>query len=442
MVPILFATGEQFNLLERGTVSVVGTADPLFGVGGLQDGRASKPMRFSGMTAVESIIVDLDAFTHDGQSGDFETWDAGQPVGWTVEDGGGTGVVEETTDAPEVHGGTSAARMTGGDLGVAVSRAFVTRAGERRRHSVWMKCNDGSDVVKVRIKNLRTGRYLNSSFQWQATPTFAFTHTGTTTYTNVAFGYVIESLFKCGLIDLPLIVITYFATDGSIVFVDDAADWPAVDLVGLFGLKVDDRCTVNWQTSSNGSSFSSSVLAGDHEAGFLPDQKPNLYLRRDISLFGGVDQRFHRVQFDNDTVSPAEPREIAELVLCQATQLGRMRDWGAEFKEIETNISNRTVTGDVQAFGMSRWRRRALQMQWAFPETSNGASLTNMREARDYFWGRARGQRHNILFVPDSDMNTVMLMRGTDEWSVRKLFHVYGENEVTLAELPFVSAAL
>src|SRR5215208_133283 len=199
MANVLFAAGPKLNLLERATVTANGTADPLFGISGLSDGRVSNPMRFSGLGASESVIVDLDGFL---DTGDFENWSGGLPDGWVVTTAG-TSTVTETTVGAEVHSGTSAAKLTGGDSGASIFKTIEVRAGELRRLSVWLKLADAADILRIRIKCNRTGRYLNSGLTWQATVTNAYSHTGTTTYTNVAFAYTVESFFKCGLEDLP-----------------------------------------------------------------------------------------------------------------------------------------------------------------------------------------------------------------------------------------------
>lgn len=432
MASVLFCAGPKLNLLERATVTVSGTADPLFGISGLSDGRVSNPMRFSGLGAAESVIVDLDAFA---DTGDFETA-AGFPVGWETATAG-TSTVTRTTTAGEFHDGTAAAKITGGDSGASLFKTIEVRAGELRRLSVWLKLADAADVLRIRIKNNRTGRFLNSSLAWQATTTNAYTHTGTTTYTNVTFAYTVEDFFKCGLEDLPTLTITFTVPANDTGFVDLAADFPAATLAGCFGLRVDDRCTVNWQTSSTNGSYGNSVLAGDHETGFAADQKPNLYMVRDISLFGGAHQRFHRIQFDNDTVTPAEPREIGELVLCQTTTLGRAYDWGLEITVLRDDIGNESGDGDLQAYNRSRWAKRALGMRFQH------VTDAQMRENRDYLWGRAAGRKYPVLLVPDDSANLVMLARLDRSWSVQRRFTShYTENDLTFAELPFVSTAL
>jgi len=432
MASLLYAAGAKYNLLERGTITLSGTPDPIFGVSGLTDGRPSKPMRFSGLSTVESVSVDMDAFE---DTGDFEE-SSGFPVGWTAATAG-TSTVTRTTTAGEFHAGTAAAKLTGGDSGASISKTIEVRAGERRRLDVWLKLADAADTLRIKIKNNRTGRYLDTGLDWGASVLSAYVHTGTTTYTHVTFAYTVESLFKCGMIDLPTLTFTFSVGANDIGFVDVAADWPDVDLVACFGLRIDDRCTVNWETKASGGAYGNSVLAGDADDGFLTDQKPNLYLYRDISLFGGVHQRFHRVEFDNDTVAPLEAREIGELVLCQVSTLARTYDWSVELITMEEDIASESGDGDLQVYIKMRWPRRALGLQWKF------LSDAQMREARDDLWGRARGRRYPLLIVPDDTANLVMLMRENGAWSVRKQFStLYTDNDRTLTELPFVSTAL
>ena len=79
------------------------------------------------------------------ENGDFETWDAGAPVGWDIQKDGISSVTQETTI---VHGGTSSAAVTvtgdksATDFGQEMQ--FVTDSGATYNFSVWAYHTEGN----------------------------------------------------------------------------------------------------------------------------------------------------------------------------------------------------------------------------------------------------------------------------------------------------------
>jgi hypothetical protein len=242
--------------------------------------------------------------------------------------------------------------LTGGTQGVVLYREFRARAGEKRKILAWL----------------------------------------------LGDGYQVESLARCGGDSMVTLRVEVRALPGTVVFVDDLDDWPAADILSFHGLHCEDRVVPSWQVGDDGGSWGSAISAGHLDNGFAADQIPNLYLLRTPTNY----KRWHLINLLGEHVAP----ELGELVLAQVTQLQSTADWGAELRVVEANIRNEVGDGDVQAFGHARWPRRALGLRWQHPERTTGGALSRMREARDEFWGRARGGRHNVLLVPRTDENT------------------------------------
>jgi hypothetical protein len=424
-VPILYASGEGLNLLARARTLIhdAGSdgADPLFPEANLWDGRPALPCRFLGDTIIN---VDLAGF----ENGDFESWeDTDQATGWTFDPQLGDGLLEQS--AGMAHSGSFGARIVGGSNGAVLSRRFRVRAGEKRHLQVWLRGN-----IRIRLHNTATGRGLDPSGDW-VSPSGPVLEQDADVYVERNINYQVESLHRCGgrgMVTLQLEVLVVPGLEGA---VDDLNDWPAVDMLSFHGLLCQGNAVPTWRLSDDGTTWTDPLAAGDLSAGFQPDEIPNLYLRRGATTY----KRWHQVAI---TETQFVPPEIGELVLSQVSELTDMAEWGTELRVIEANIRNEVGDGDMQAFGHSLWPRRAIVFRWAHAERSGGAALAGMREARDEFWGRARGGRHNILIVPRTDERQVLLVRAEDDFSVRRLFKVFADQEQLLTELPFASSVM
>jgi len=425
-IDIFFSTGALMNLLERATVELdSGTADAAFPLSNLWDGRPNRPLRFaSPLSTANVFLIDLNALA----GGDFETFPFS---GWTVDPGAGNGTVTQTTTGGEFHAGLAAAKLAGGSFGVAFYKDITVRAGEARKLTVWLKGGGVGQPAQIDVQDKKTGRFLTSGGAWQATYTTTFSQTSST-YAENTVTYTTESLFKVGE-GTTTLRIRAVCDAGDTVFVDDFYDWPAVDVLSLHGLKIQDRDIVEWKTSSDGITYGDSQTAGNHDTGYLDDQKPNVYLKRASRNY----LRYHLVQLDPSSVEPYESREVGEMVMAQLETLARNPDWGFEVRVLFEDATNETNDGSQQTYNRSRWPRRIMAVD------TNFISDAQMRQARDELFGRARGRQYPILMIPDSTANLVMLVHTDDSWSVRRKFtSFYGENSQTYAELPFVTAAL
>jgi hypothetical protein len=454
-MPILYASGEGLNLLSRARAFAHGAssagADPLFPEAYLWDGRPALPCRFLGNV---EMSFDLAAYSN----GDFETWlSASSLQGWTFDTLGGDGTLEQS--AATAHSGSYGVKLLGGSNGVRLYREFRVRAGEKRKLSVWLTTNPpavkstsekteepppepeepeepppepGDYGATVWLINKSTGRALSPTGAWEsaAVPVVL----GTTTYQQHSIEYEVESLHHCRQGMVTLLLELRAGVDAA-AGADDLQDWPACDMLSLHGLLCQDGSTLEWSVSDDGMTWTDTIEGVDPDVGFAPDEIPTFYLRRPATTF----KRWHKLFIG---YAVYQPIEIGELVLSQVAALIDMADWGTELRVVEANIRNEMGDGDVQAFGHSRWPRRGVVFRWLHADRSEGAALAGMREARDELWGRARGGRHNILIVPRTDERQVLLVRAEDDFSVRRHFRVFSDQEQVLIELPFASTVM
>lgn len=423
MASVLYGTGQRLNLLERSTVTVtLGAADSLFGAENLYDGRPSKPFRFSTKLAEESITLDTNAVLNPG----LESWSSG-PTSWTATAGV---VIEETI----FHSGVAAAKLdgtTGGGTVQTMYQDIVARAGETRHIKCWLRGGGGGgQEVLVYVQNLTTGRYLDTNGAWTPTLTNTFTRT-TASYGESTRTYVVESYTRCDE-DLVTLRITVGVNAGYVGYADDITDCPGSNLLALFGMAVEDRCTVAWTTSDDNSSYGDSASAGSSADGWGADQRPNIYIKR-ASVTA---KRYQRVTFLSVSATTLS-REVGEMVMCEVATAARNHDWGYELKAMRDRIRGDSIDGSPSVYTMSRWPRRA------FAAVRQFVSDAQMHDARDPLWRRAKGDALNVLLVPDDTANLVLLGRLDESFTTRRLFTSwYGDNSLVLAELPFVSVAL
>lgn len=129
MPSMLYAAGQHANLLGRAlSVTMSPSADALFPVANLGDGRPTRPARHGSNGANPSTTFDLAAFTPQG----------------------------------------------------AGTVTITARSGERRRIT-------SSGTTSITLQNLRTGKYLTSGGAWQAASTSCLTGAGSLDYQVEAF---------------------------------------------------------------------------------------------------------------------------------------------------------------------------------------------------------------------------------------------------------------
>ena len=226
MSEIRLLGGRQFNLLERGTVTMSPAASAIYPPSRLYDGTSEWPARF-GSLAVDSFVgVDLDLLRG---SGNMDAWSGGLPTGdgWTK-----TGTVAEDTSTK--YAGKSSAKASAGSLTITK----WCRAGEKLRIDCYMR-GDGTNAISLTIHNLGTGRFLTPGLAWSLTnQSYADTVVGS--WANVAANPTIEGSAACRT-DLVQIEITASNGAGN-GWIDELTVVPYVDWCSVHGHNLDPVC--------------------------------------------------------------------------------------------------------------------------------------------------------------------------------------------------------
>lgn len=125
--------------------------------------------------------------TEDGFEG---VWVDSLPPDWNIS--GTRSDVSESSTAATVQSGSKAVGILSSVAGATVlSRDFPARPNQRGFLSFYLRSNAGGAAV-VRLRNLATGNYLNSSGAWVGSATAALTDIGVP-YTLISVSFTVES---------------------------------------------------------------------------------------------------------------------------------------------------------------------------------------------------------------------------------------------------------
>ena len=255
---VYFLAGEKANILERSNVAISSSdADALFPLTRLYNGRPSEASKFGSNGADRKVTIDANLVAN----GDMET---STLDGWTDAD---TGTGASTEELTLFKNGAKAMKLDGGASGVAERyRDITVRAGERKKLDVWIRGTGDTITCRVRLLNLQTGKYLDSSQAWQTAASDATTEAGST-YLQKEIEFQIESYAICQ-VDTMTLRIYVRNEDNGAAYCDDLYIYPAVNLVGIFGHNLAPVLTPELRSSTD--NFS----ASDGPSGDARDHAP------------------------------------------------------------------------------------------------------------------------------------------------------------------------
>lgn len=411
---ILLASGEKANILEQSVVTSSPSAHAVDGLSGLSDGRPSIPTRFVSIPTNGYFQWDSNRSANGGL-------ESAPLVGWVDRSqGAGFSIADEPT---LVNAGAHALKLITAAVGSSFAQGtydiLEVRAGQR----CWWTCalrGDGTRTARFRIQNLVTGKYWNGT-TWQ-TAAFDLATRSTATYATTSGVLTVESYAACrrpsGLVTLRLIAIATDATAGA-AYADDMYIGPSWDLFSIHGHRyLDPVVTCEVLSGTDGSTFPTTRAT------------PTIYQPSFYSwLATPSDDRYGRIRFPGTALDLIT---IGEGFVGQALSLQEPENWPIEMKEIEPDVHMETETGDAWVYTKTYHNRRALGMSFEF------ATHVAQEEARDEVFRRSRGRKTPMVIVPDTTRPEVILGRITRDWRVlRKFLEFYGDNDLTLAELPF-----
>lgn len=342
-----YAAGERMNLLENAlSVALTPAADSLFPASNLSDGRPQRPAMHGSNAADPVITADLAAFT---------------PRGTGSED-------------------------------------FTVRTGERRRIVA------SGATVAVSLQNLSTGKYLDSSGNWQSGATSCLTSAG-------GLSYQVESLTACQALTVTLRVTV---TSGS-----DVTDWPRWNAAVVMGHNLDVGLTVELRSSTDDFSGSDVLEA---TASIL---QPAFWMEASAT----VENRYARVAITG--TNQAVPW-YGEVVLCFLEEATFYPGFPIELRNIEAQIRHSSNVGTSFVHNLSPHPRRALKLSFEL----KAAGEVELRE--ELVW-RGRGGAHPMVAVPIGTEPLVIFGRLEDSWTVMRTFNERYEGDLAITEDPIAA---
>jgi len=293
MGDIRFTSGELLNILARARSVSGSSTESAHRPSNAANGLVGKPVIFAG-GLTESIEADLAPDLY----GDFETWTAAVPAGWTA-DHSGTGA--GAADAVNFHAGAASAALEAGASGV--SQYYIDRvvpSGEEQRLTARLKITSGAGTVRIRLQCLQTRRWLSSAGAWQAAATDYFTSSETGSWEAKALTASIEAYSVTG-VDKVTIRQFIRCTDDCTANVDALHIVPTWDVVSIHGHNADASQAV---AVYGGDTAPASNLVA---TGTQPPARPAFFVRASARQT----YRFIKILFPAENVAQLHLGEVA-----------------------------------------------------------------------------------------------------------------------------------
>jgi hypothetical protein len=426
IVDIRVLTGERFNNLETGTVSLASTAgngvvlgtaaaDPLFPLANAYDGRPSRTFRPGAKPAYPlglGIVVDGNALIN----GSLETWSGGVLSSWT-QSGGGT--VTQTVVAGEFVLG-SAAKFAGGGA-PTIAQDYVVRSGQARCLDIWLRGAGGANNMSAVLQNLQTGNTLAAGgASWSPFQVVAVS--SGVAYNHFQINYTVEPFSAA---QAPLVTLRLSIQGPSGVatgFADELADYPAVNFVSVHGHNLDLNVAAKLYSCAE-PTFAAPTL--EQTAAII---HPAFYGLLPALIY----RRYWNFETTPASTGMSALPELGEVVIGQTYALTQAPTYGVELGFIRDDVATETGLGEQHVYGRAKHPRRTVGLKFRFD------SETKYRAARDEIYRRCGGRVNPLVIVPDTTLPDVIYGRIDRSWKVtRSLVAYYDNNDLTVAESAF-----
>jgi hypothetical protein len=408
-------SGEGYNILATGDVTVSPTADALFPAANLPDGRPDSAFRFGSASTSECLI------TVDGNivaNGALDTFSGSAPTSWTAD---GT-VALSTESATRINGGS----LIRQDLTVRSGQRVVV-AGEARNDGVAI------GVFGAVLQNLDTGKFYNGT-SWTASPAQLVSGATSSYTTNGPYPVVVEGFATVGQdrTRLRLTLRNFAVTSTDYVFVRGWYLWQSADFASIHGHNI--RADLVAQLRSSPDNFATTSSGSSITQATLTKAQPSFY----TVLSSAIDDRYWQLRLLYNVLSttignpPTESVWLGEAVIGQATELTRPQDLGQELRMLADNIRVATPYGSAWSHRVGQSPRRVLGMSF------NYFTSSEYQEARQEVFERSFGSANPIVVVPDDSQPEVLHGRINNEWAVRQTLGThFTDNDLVVVEDAF-----
>lgn len=427
MANFLYATGEQFNSLERMIAALTVTnEDSELVRARLYDRDPGLAFRFGSVAAGLAITADLNILP----GGDMET-DAGAglpPAPWS-EVLTGTGDITRGTGAGEMDstgGGAAGMKLTVG-AGSGSAEGYqerYCRAGERIVIKARAK-DAGAGQIKARLRNKRTGKWATSGGGWSSSVS-DIAASDTTTWHDLlgagGFEIIVEDFNTCQA-DRVLLRLSFVNdTINTSKFVDNVAWWPSTGLFSAHGHSIPPEIGVEWRVSTDNFAGSNILVATltPYQSTFYGDSSAVLRA-----------ERYQRLLLPGTPFDPAPPH-LGEWILTQPTIASRNPNFGfVETRSLE-QIRSEGPAGKMRVTPLADKTRRAL----TFPVSLRSA--TDYAQFRDQLMERSQHGRWPVLVVSEADDPRAALYGSVPpEYAHTRTFLNIRDTDLKIVEAPF-----
>ena len=405
----LFLTGSKMNTFGRGTVSVSPTEAAVAPKANLYDSDPSTP-HIAGSAAADSYMrVAINGLTNGGFESGLD--------GWTDEDEGAA-VSSATAVAGEFNSGAGGLKLQSSGASTAIrTQTFTAAAGEYRKASIYIKASGGGSVVFVRIRNLTTGNYLNSSSEWGSSPVAAVT-VSATSWTLTEVTYQVESFETCRA-DTVSIKWTVIGSDGT-TYADDCKDIPGVTFASIHGHNYAPTLSPLVQSSDDGSSWTTRAT--------MTIQRPAFY-----STFSAIYAEYWQIKLSG---TPLEAPYTGEAVLGQYTTCATSPMWGIPKTRNTPGVRTRGPSGRPHVYSYATDPPQDIAL------TFSARTAAAAKELADGLWLRSGQGLYPVVLVPIDTETDVYFGRFMDPVTVERPFQGIYECTLSLVGDPFPTVGL
>lgn len=250
MSETLYLTGSWFNLFKRGGAVVVSPTEDSTGPASLLSDDDPATAHIAGSVATDGYLkVRNNALSNGGFEGAITQW---------ADNDQGTGLSAATTTAGNFRSGAAGLSVQGTDSSNYGSRTqdIVVAAGEFRKATTYIRALVTGSTGKVYIRNLRTGRYLQSDLTWASSRNPVLSSSDMSAYGSIVAStatYQVESFDVC-MADTVTLRWELACDDGTAAF-DDCIDCMGVTWVSVHGHNHGDGISPSLQSSDDDSSW-------------------------------------------------------------------------------------------------------------------------------------------------------------------------------------------
>ncbi|MEE9360852.1 MAG: hypothetical protein V3U85_10255 [Hyphomicrobium sp.] len=300
---VYYLAGARANIL-RDVVFTPSDEDALFTAADfLADGEPSTVFKFATAAANSGVVADLGTLL---KNGDFEDAPvSGLPPDWLDQSTGDGVIVVSTAIFDSGAQSLKFTTETGGDTATAV-QDIVVQAGCGMSITAALRRDDAGTIV-IRVQNLDTGKYLDSSEAWQTAASDWYSRTATPFATKGPNTFTVEAASVAERAVYTLRVTVELTGTEATGYVDSFFIWHHWDIAAILGAEYPPTVTARIRSDS-----AVGMPSPTNQVAF-PFGRPTVWGEPAST----VTEQFLQLYFDG---TPLRPEKVGELLAgCKRT---------------------------------------------------------------------------------------------------------------------------